>query len=403
MTARIPERKTRRERGTGTFTTLKNGRIRCYLEMLPDPATGNRRRVSATGRTKAEALNRARAKQRAEDKTGPQTTRAPKTGDWCEQWVDNEAARKRAPLTVEAYRAAVKNSIRPSIGAVRLDKITPGHLRLMEDYILKGDPKTGRKPRKTSSVNIAYCVLRGALKAAIREGVINDDPTRKADPPAVVHDETTILTPAQAGQLIRAETDPMRHLMWRLAFATGMRQGEILGLLADEITETDGITCVIVEWQLKRLSQVKDASDLPIGSDARHVEGSMWLTRPKSKAGRRIVPLPADIADELRAYMDANPPAANGLVFHRDGHPITPQQHRDWWLAALKHAGLPRVKVHSARHTAATAMMEMGVADAVRKSIMGHSSIETTNTVYTHIGASLALTATTGIERAISA
>lgn len=53
---------------------------------------------------------------------------------------------------------------------------------------------------------------------------------------------------------------------------------------------------------------------------------------------------------------------------------------------------------HSARHTAATAMAQLGMSDKVRESIMGHSDISVTNRVYTHVGTADASKAVNGVE-----
>ena len=55
---------TRRDKGAGAITKLGNGRYRAFVELSPDPADGSRRRTSATGHTRTEALNNARAKAR---------------------------------------------------------------------------------------------------------------------------------------------------------------------------------------------------------------------------------------------------------------------------------------------------------------------------------------------------
>ena len=44
--------------------------------------------------------------------------------------------------------------------------------------------------------------------------------------------------------------------MWRLAYETGMRQGERLGLTNSEIQLIDNVICIVVEWQLKVYNNV---------------------------------------------------------------------------------------------------------------------------------------------------
>lgn len=397
----------RRERGTGSVTELANGRWRAAVEMLPDPATGRRVRLTATGRTKAEALNKVRAKQRDYDKTGRLPgARGPKLSDWLDTWMTDIVRKRVSPKTWESYRNLIKTCIRPAIGAVRVNQLEPKHFRLMEDFITHGDPERGYEPRSSTTAALAYAVVRRALNDAVREGVANQNAALRVDPPRRDVPDIRILTPEQAALMIRMEPDPMWHVMWRIAFATGMRQGERLGITAGEIVERDGVTCILVEWQLKRWQSVPSRAELPAGVEARYLAPYTWLTRPKTKAGRRLVPLPADLARELIGYI-----AATGgrkpdeLVFRqkRNGRPLRADVERIAWDKALERAGLPHVRVHSARHTAATAMVRMGIGDAVREAIIGHSNIDVTNQVYTHVDTAMALAAVQGIENQIAA
>ncbi len=115
------------------------------------------------------------------------------------------------------------------------------------------------------------------------------------------------------------------------------------------------------------------------------MHGGIWLTRPKSRAGWREVPMAPLLAEVLSRYLSNHEPGVEGLIFTRpDGAPIDPRDDAAAWDAALKKAGLPDVVLHSARHTTATLLMELGVPEQVRVQIMGHSSA-TTTAGYTHI------------------
>lgn len=78
-----------------------------------------------------------------------------------------------------------------------------------------------------------------------------------------------------------------------------------------------------------------------------------------------------------------------GVVFAQwNGKPIDPR--RDWqdWANLLVEAGLPHHKVHAARHTAATLMLEAGVALSVVQEMLGHSDIRVTRG-YQHVPSAL--------------
>lgn len=394
----------RRTHGSGSVYPERTGGYRATCELPPDPATGRRRRLVARGCTKAVALKRLKDKKLEYERSGrmpSQTT--PYLKDWLDRWLDEIVKPRLRPSTLATYRSVVEALIKPAIGGVRLGRLEPKHFRMMEEYITKGDDTCDppRRPRSSATAGSAWRTLHKALDDAVREGIIESNPCDRAESPRVVYTERKILTPAQAGQLINAENDVMWHLMWRLAYETGMRQGERLGLTNSEIQLIDNVICIVVEWQLKVYNNVKDARDIPSSLGARHVMGKAYLVPPKTNAGRRVIPLPESLAAELGLYIKGTGRVKpDDLVFvQEDGAPLNRMIETRAWKKALQRVGLPGDFVpHSARHTAATAMAQLGMSDKVRESIMGHSDISVTNRVYTHVGTADASKAVNGVE-----
>lgn len=57
-----------------------------------------------------------------------------------------------------------------------------------------------------------------------------------------------------------------------------------------------------------------------------------------------------------------------------------------WGLKrALRETGLPKIRVHDLRHTAASALLQAGVHPKVVQDMLGHSSITTTMDTYSHV------------------
>lgn len=398
-------RQHRRERGTGSVRQLPDGRWRASLELEPDFATGDRRRVSAIGRTKSDAMSKARQKQRQIDRTGLyQDRRTPTLAEWLDGWMRDSVRPCCRPKTTETYASLIEHHIKPVIGGIRLNRIRPRHFQLMENQIIHGDAAKGIRPCSPTTANLCHRIVRTALRDAVNNGLIERNPADLAKTPQCARPNIAILSTEQAARMISMEPDPMWRLLWKLAFTTGMRQGERLGLTVGEIIVRDGTVCINVQWQLKQWAYVASSDDLPNGMQARHLAGKLWLTEPKTAAGRRTIPLPKVLARELLEYMRANNRTQpDQLVFVRpDGRPIGPDAERYVWRKALERAGLPHVHVHSARHTAATAMMRMGVSDAVREAVIGHSSIRVTNEVYTHVDVDMALKAVQSVETQVA-
>jgi integrase len=122
--------------------------------------------------------------------------------------------------------------------------------------------------------------------------------------------------------------------------------------------------------------------------------GGIRLVETKTKASRRTVVLPLPLGDELKAHRAAQARArlqagsdwdtTHDLVFAtKTGGLIDPCRDREAWLALLTEAGLRHVRVHDARHTAATLLLLQGVDLRTVMSIMGWTEMATAQR-YTH-------------------
>jgi hypothetical protein len=130
-----------------------------------------------------------------------------------------------------------------------------------------------------------------------------------------------------------------------------------------------------VDWRLPvrgkvRMSFCPDAEwDFPPGLEWRPCRGTLVWTTPKTKAGRRMIPIVPTLADILRRLDRDN---SYGLVFHIDGKPISQEADQRAWKDLLVAAGIPHAKQHSIRHSTATLLLEAGVDAHIVQS--GHRS-----------------------------
>jgi integrase len=122
--------------------------------------------------------------------------------------------------------------------------------------------------------------------------------------------------------------------------------------------------------------------------------GGLRLTELKSEKSRRTIALPPQLVAALRAHraaqlherMTGRPTWHDGdfVWCQPNGRPIG--NHADWdeWRMLLKTAGIRQVRVHDARHTAATLLLAQGVDQRVVMEILGHSQISMTSR-YAHV------------------
>ena len=383
----------RRPRGTGGVYTDASGLVTYTLELTPDPVTGKRRRKLF----RSKDPNKAKAKYLEAKKqliaTGVlDSPNTPILRDWLGRWLEEFKRPNVKPRVWESYRSDCRN-ITNSIGAVRIGDLTAAHVRKLEKDI------TSTRSSKTA-LN-AYRRLSNALDDAIGEGLLESNVCDHCDPPRVEANPTVILDAGQPVKLIQAassgagevkrrrgqnkwpdnaEDDTMWGLMWRLAFETGMRQGERFALTPADLVQVDGTHAIHVCHELQRYAK---GAVIPSWLKAEPITEGIWMVPPKSKKGERIVPVSKALWDDLSAWASAHDLKKGDLIFTRKGQPLTNTVERRRWYRALESAGLPRVTIRSARHYFATQLAIAGASEDARKSIMGHVDINTTAN-YTH-------------------
>jgi len=189
------------------------------------------------------------------------------------------------------------------------------------------------------------------------------------------------LTADQARAVLTAAEGCRNAARWSVALALGLRQGEALGL-AWEAVDLDAAT-LTVRQALQR-----------------QPGGGLVLVPPKSRAGRRTIPMPDQLVEALRGHRVAQATERlaagsmwtdSGMVFTGPtGKPIDPRaDHREWQRLLLK-AGVPAARLHDARHTAATLLLAQGVPARVVMELLGHSQVTLTLGTYTHVVPELA-------------
>ncbi len=385
----------RRSKGDGSIYQRADGRWCGSVELGWD-AKGNRRRKVVTAKTHAEALAKLRKVRRDVETFGTVPTGAGTVEAWLTRWLADIAAPRVAPRTLDGYRDKVR-LINEAIGRVSLDKLTAQHIRTMHKHAADG----------RSSTTALHChrVLKKALTDAQREGVVLRNACDLVDPPAQAVVEAAALTGPEARRLLDAVQHDPNAARWFIALLYGVRQGEALGLTWSCVDYANGK--IDLDWQLQRLTWRHGCQDspcgqrrgvdcprkhhgIPAGTESRVLEGAWVLTRPKRKK-RRIVPMLPPVEAVLRQRQDiaAGDPSPYGLVFARpDGRPFDPAKDNAAWHAWLEAAGLPPLRLHDARHTAATLLQGLGVEEATRMAILGHSQA-TTQRQYAHVDLTL--------------
>jgi integrase len=287
-----------------------------------------------------------------------------------DRWLDEAVALTVRPRTLASYTYVVRVHLCPALGDVPLASLTAQHVQ----GFLNAKAAAGLAPR---TVGYLRGVLRQALGFAERMDLVGRNVARLARPPRVPRRQVNPLTIEQARTFRAAIAGDRLEALYLVAVGCGLRQGEILGLRWGDV-DLEGRT-------------------LSVRNALARVDGELRLVEPKSATSRRIIPMPAFVAEALAAHRvrkatEALPrrplppdPFADLVFTTTLGTPLDGISVTRRFQRVLKAAGLPRQRFHDLRHAAASYMLAAGVPARVVMETLGHSEISLTLNTYSHV------------------
>jgi integrase len=375
----------KRANGEGNFRQRPNGRWEGRVSYV-DPLTDKRRSVSVYGATAAECRKelkkvRKRVEEGQPAKDAPDTVRS-----WLASWRDSSLAASDRKVTTKAqYEMLSRKHLEPEpFGATRLDKLKPTTIeRLIVTLRAKG--------LSDSTVRQVFGVLRLALDVAVRDGLLGVNPAAKVKWPSVARKEARYLPAAEVVRLLDAAQGLRYHLAVVLMATTGLRRGEVAGLLWSDLNLT--------------------RRELVVRNTVARIGGELVLTEPKTARSRRRVPLHAGVVAQLRAHQKqqlqerlqaGDQWTDTGAVFATEfGTMVDPRNLLRTVEIAARKAGIEAVGAHSLRHSAAVAWLESGVHIKAAADLLGHASIAITGDLYGHTSDDTARAAVDGLGTAL--
>jgi len=285
--------------------------------------------------------------------------------EYLARWIEDVVAPSVRPRTLEWYQYALKGHLSPTIGHLKLTRLQPAHLQEMYTRMLS----KGHAPKTVRNV---HGVIHRALSQALTWNLVSRNVADAVQPPRPKRQEMKVLNPDQVRTLLSTSKGTMWGTFLHLALSTGMRLGELRGL----------------QWRDVNL----DRGDLHVrrqyGVDRRFSE-------PKTGKGRRRIALPTSVVESLQEHkrLQAQDRELIGsdyvdqdLVFATPlGRPLPYSTVQGNHKRLLAQAGLPDVRFHDLRHTAATLLLLEGVHPKVVQERMGHSQIAMTLDTYSHL------------------
>jgi integrase len=345
---------------------------------------GKKRRV-LYGPTKRDVTNKLIAVQLEMRQKHLRTDRVPTVAEYLEYWLHQAVKPRVRPLTYAGYSVNVRNHLVPTLGKIRLDRLSPQDVQqMMNDRLAAGfSPKT---------VTYMQQVLRTALELARRWEIIDRNVASLVDPPRRVRPTIRPLDPSQARAFLQSLRGNRLEALFSVALALGLRQGEALGLRWEDIDMASGV--------------------LRIRSQLQRINGRLTLVEPKTERSRRTLVVPPTILGHLREHEQRQAAerlwagskwTESSMVFsNRVGGPLQARNVIREFHKALRTAGLKRIRFHDLRHSCATLLLVQHVPARVVMEVLGHSEISTTMDTYSHIVPELQREAAERVEAILS-
>ena len=361
---------TRAAQGAGSIRQRPDGTWEARVTVGTDPGTGKSIRKSLYGKTQKDVRQKMTAMQQAIDSGTYQEPNKTTVTEWLDEWMKTFCAVKVKPLTYSSYEVAIKNHIKPAIGAVKLQAVKGVHVQ----KLYNGMTAAGLSAK---TVKNTAAILHKAFSMAQKQGLIQGNPCDAAELPKAVKAEIKPLTDAEIPLFLAAiESHPMRNA-YALCLFAGLREGECLGLSWGQIDlEARRIT---ISQQLQH-EKKKD--------------GKYYIATTKNSKPRQIEPpeiafqyLRAERLRQMENRLAAGPLWDNphDLVFtNQTGGNLAISTFYKTFKSIVASIGRPDARPHDLRHTAATVAIAAGADIKSVQDLLGHATASFTLNVYAH-------------------
>jgi integrase len=370
-----------RANGEGSIYQRKDGRWVAGISI------GGTKRKHFFGRTRGEVAKKlADALNKQSDGLPVKFERQLFAG-YAAGWL-NDAKTSVSPRTWTRYEQLVRCHCVPALGKFALEKVTPQHLqRLYSDVAAAG--------AMPGTVVQVHAVLHRMFKQALKWNLVPRNPAAAVTRPKNRRQEMKTLSPEQVRKLLEAAKGDRLEALYVLGVTTGMRQGEMLGLRWKDVDREHGM--IHLQASLQRTATGYE------------------FVQPKTSRSRRQVMLTAVAIDALERHRVSQTAERlvkgsawenkDDLVFtNLTGGPLDGTHLlRHCFRPLLKRAGLPEIRFHDLRHTAATLLLGQGIHPKIVSEMLGHSTVNITLDLYSHVTPTMQREAAKAIDRVLAA
>jgi integrase len=312
-----------------------------------------------------------------------QVSSAVKFEEFAIQWFKEYAEKRLKRQTIRGYHN-YEPRVYKAIGHLRLDKINTRTMQRFINDISDESKPEGRsyKGKKLSAktIKLHLSFVSTVFDYAVKQQMVSGNPCRNVVLPSPDKKEREIYTMKEAQKLLKAlDQEPEKYLkhvlFFKIAIYTGLRRGEILGL----------------EW---RDFSFKNKT-VSIRRTSNYAEGiGTYTDTPKTGSSIRSLKLINDLVTLLlrfREHQDRQRDDVGEKWIENDrlftqwnGLPMGTNTPQLFLKRLCKKIGLRYLNVHSMRHLTATLLINAGIDVKSIQNILGHSSPQTTMSLYLH-------------------
>ena len=362
--------------GNGTIrkkTIMRNGKQYTYWEARYtegiDPGTGKQIQRSITGKTQKEVSQKLKAVTISIDDGTYTAPNKMTVGQWLDIWTTEYLGAVK-PRTVDHYKGVVRSRIKPGLGAIKLDALTP---HTIQSYY-NGLSKEGLAPK---TVKNTHGILHKALQQAVSNGYLKTNPADSCILPRPVRHELKPLDEDLISAFLKAIQGHKFEDLFTVTLFTGMREGEALGLLWDCVNLTKGTITIDKQLQL-----------------IRGTKGQYQMVPTKNSKSRTISLAPSVVkilrnikTKQLENRLRYGECWVNsGFVFTDDlGKHLSASSVYKAFKRVVEEIGSPETRFHDLRHSYAVAAIKSGDDIKTVQENLGHATAAFTLDVYGHV------------------
>ena len=267
-------------------------------------------------------------------------------GDWLDLCLEVYMKNTIKQSTYLSYESYIRVHLKPALGDVVLQELTPRMLQLFYNYKAESE---GLSAKTIVNLNL---FLHRALKFAVAEGYINSNPASSVNLPSGGRPQITILTRDEQMCLIQGSYQHRYGVFIRLVLFTGIRLGELLGLRWEDV-DVHGRR-IYIRRTLNRLNKTQKPKN------PQEASTEIVIQTPKSQNSIRSIPLLPQVLQDLQGWqkVQQSDRLAAGEAYENSGFLVTnplggyvePRTFKDYYNQILQLSGLRHFTFHALRH-----------------------------------------------------